>query len=108
MFVVVNKYILARRFDGVVLWPFIFVRHRELKKNAVFMNHERIHIRQQLELLLIFFFLWYLIEYVIRLVKYRNSFRAYNKISFEREAYANENNPKYLQERRPWNFFRYL
>ncbi len=72
------------------------------------MNHERIHMRQQLELLLIFFFIWYLVEYVVGLVKYRDSFKAYNKISFEREAYANERNLKYLEKRRIWSFFRYL
>ena len=51
MFVVVNKYVLARRFDGIVFWPFVFIKRRELKNNPVFMNHERIHLRQQLELL---------------------------------------------------------
>lgn len=108
MFVVVNKYILARRFDGVTLWPFLFIRRRELKKNPVFMNHERIHMRQQLELLLIVFFIWYLVEYLVRLIKYRDSFKAYSKISFEREAYANEKNLIYLQKRKIWGFLLYL
>ena len=108
MFVVVNKFILAKHFDGVVLWPFIVVRRKELKKNSRFMNHERIHLRQQLELLIIFFFVWYFFEYFIRLIKYRDSYKAYSKICFEREAYVNEGKPAYLTQRPFWNFRKYL
>lgn len=108
MFVVVNKFILARHFDGVVLWPFIIVRKKELKKDPVFMNHERIHIRQQTELLVVFFFIWYLTEYLVRLMICRNSYRAYNNISFEREAYRYEEDPLYLKKRRFWSFLRFL
>ena len=72
------------------------------------MNHERIHLKQQLELLLIFFFIWYLTEYLIRLVKYRDSYKAYNKISFEREAYAREKDLQYLKKRKFWGFLKYL
>lgn len=108
MFVVVNKYILARQFDGVVLWPFIFIKRKELKRDPVFMNHERIHLRQQLELLIVFFFIWYLTEYLIRLIQYKDSYKAYNKISFEREAYANEQKLGYLKKRKWWGFRRYL
>jgi hypothetical protein len=108
MFVVVNKFILSRHFDGVVLWPFIVVKRAELKKNPIFMNHERIHLKQQVEMLLIFFFLWYFFEYLIRLLKYGDSYKAYNKICFEREAYANEKNLKYRENRPFWNFLNYL
>ena len=108
MFVVVNKFILAKHFDGVVLWPFIVVKREELKHDPVFMNHERIHLRQQLELLIIFFFIWYFFEYFIRLIKYRDSYKAYNKICFEREAYANEKQLGYLRKRKMWRFRKYL
>ena len=108
MFVVVNKYVLAKHFEGIVLWPFIFVKRRELKGNVCFMNHERIHLRQQLELLVLPFFIWYLIEYLIRLVQYRNSYKAYTMISFEREAYRHEKEVEYLRRRRLWAFWKYL
>ena len=72
------------------------------------MNHERIHVRQQLEMLILFFFIWYLIEYLVRLLQYKNSYRAYNKISFEREAYRNEKDPDYLRKRKLWSFLKYL
>lgn len=108
MFVIVNKYFLASRFDGIVFWPFIFVKRKELKENQLFMNHERIHIRQQQELLIIFFFFFYFLEYLVRLIKYRNSYKAYNKISFEREAYVNERNMDYLEKRKFLAFLKYL
>ncbi|WP_029037928.1 hypothetical protein [Salinimicrobium xinjiangense] len=108
MFVVVNKFILAKHFDGVVLWPFIVVKRKELKKNPVFMNHERIHLRQQLELLVIFFFVWYFFEYFIRLIKYGDAYQAYSRISFEREAYVNEKDLNYLSKRSFWSFWSYL
>ena len=39
------------------------------------------------ELLYIFFYLWYAVEYLIRLIIYRNTKLAYKNVSFEREAY---------------------
>ena len=108
MFVVVNKYILAKRFDGIVLWPFIFVKRQALKRNPVFMNHERIHIKQQLELFVILFFLFYIVEYIVRLLQYRDSRKAYHHISFEKEAYVNEEDLDYIQNRSFWAFLKYL
>lgn len=108
MFLVVNKYLLRRRFVGLTLWPFIIVKRAELKKDEVFINHERIHLRQQLEMLVLPFFIWYTLEYMIRLVKYRNGYKAYKNISFEREAYQNENTLDYLEKRSRWSFINYL
>lgn len=108
MFVIVNKRILAKHFDGAVLWPFIIIKRPELKADPVFMNHERTHLRQQLELLVILFFIWYFTEYFIRLLKYRDSYLAYSRICFEREAYANEQDLEYLKKRKPWSFLKYM
>ena len=52
-------------------------------------KHEKIHIAQQKEMLVIPFYLWYFIEWLVRLFKKGN---AYQNISFEREAYVNEYN----------------
>ena len=72
------------------------------------MNHERIHLRQQLELLIVLFYLWYGIEFLVRLVYKRNWKIAYQNLSFEREAYANENNFDYLKSRSFYNYLKYL
>lgn len=108
MFVIVNKYLLVKRFDGVVMWPFIFLKRKELKENEAFMNHERIHLKQQLELLVVLFYVWYFTEYFIRFLKSGDSYKAYRNISFEREAYSNEDNLDYIKDRKIWAFLRYL
>lgn len=108
MFVIVNKYVLAKGFDAVTLWPFIFIKNKNHKQDVILMNHERIHLRQQLELLVLPFFLWYFLEYLLRLWKYRNSYAAYKHISFEREAYLHERDLGYLKGRKFWRFLRFV
>lgn len=75
---------------------------------AITINHERIHTAQMKELLFIPFYIFYILEWLIRLLQYRNSFTAYRNISFEREAYANESNPDYISKRKPYSFLRYI
>ena len=108
MIVLVLKYLTPKGFRGITLFPFVFVVAKEDKEDAVFLNHEKIHVRQQLELLLLFFFVWYGVEFLIRWCQYKNRHTAYRNISFEREAYANEKNITYLQERSFWSFLGYL
>jgi len=108
MIVLVLKYLTPKGFRGITVFPFVFVVRKEDKKDVVFLNHEKIHIRQQLELLLVPFFIWYGIEFLIRWWQYGNRHTAYRNISFEREAYANEINPDYLSKRPFWNFINYL
>ena len=74
----------------------------------MFLNHERIHLRQQLELLVVPFYLWYLLEYVYHYLRLRDPKRAYRAISFEREAYANEKDLRYLHRRSFWGFLSYF
>ena len=71
-------------------------------------HHERIHSRQMVELLVVGFYLWYVMEWLVRLMVYRSGMEAYRNISFEREAHANDLDFDYLQRRRPWSFVRYI
>ena len=71
-------------------------------------NHERIHTAQQRELLFLPFYILYGIEWLIRLIQYRNRDIAYMNISFEREAYANDRNLSYLANRRIFSWLHYL
>ena len=93
---------------AIVLFPFVLIRYPEDRRNEQLLNHERIHIRQQVELLVLPFYLWYVSEYVWRRLQGKNRFQAYLAISFEREAYANEHNPCYLSRRPFLAFLRYL
>ena len=108
MFVVVLSKIFAKSFRGMALYPFIFLRDKSLKKNEVVINHEKIHLRQQLEFLIIPFYIWYGIEFLIHLIQFKDSTKAYLRISFEREAYANERDLTYLKKRKFWAFRRYI
>ncbi len=105
--IVVNKYLIGRHFVGIAIWPFIVIKDSFLKQDDAFINHERIHLRQQVELLILPFYIIYLAEYVIRVIQYRNLQQAYRNISFEREAYLNEGNLYYLKKRKPWSFIKY-
>jgi hypothetical protein len=108
MFLIIAKYLIPKGYRGMAVFPFVLVKYPSDKKNQVFVNHEKIHLRQQLELLIIPFFIWYLIEYVVRLFQYKNAGLAYQNISFEREAYGNEANVDYLKSRTFFRFVQYL
>ncbi|MDH1602102.1 hypothetical protein [Empedobacter sp. GD03739] len=92
----------------MAIFPFILLRNKEDKNDLNLVHHERIHIIQQIEMLVLPFFIWYLTEYAIRLIQYRDQHKAYRNISFEREAYANEHNLNYLKKRKFYNFLKYI
>jgi len=95
-------------FNAIAIWPFIILKYKDLKDDDILMNHEKIHLQQQKEMLWFFFFLWYVIEFLVKLIKYREPMLSYRNLSFEREAYANENYKMFLNKRRFWNFLKYL
>jgi hypothetical protein len=78
------------------------------KKDKILINHEKIHLKQQLEMLIIPFFMWYVLEFAIRLFQFKTWYLAYKNISFEREAYTNEKDLNYLKSRSFWTFVNYL
>ncbi|MEM5565998.1 hypothetical protein WNY78_12825 [Psychroserpens sp. AS72] len=106
--VIISKYLVPRGYIGITIFPFIFLKYYNLKSSPVLMNHEKIHMRQQLELLVIPFYIFYTIEFVIRLIQYKKWYLAYQNISFEREAYYKEKDLNYLKSRPFWSFVSYL
>lgn len=105
--ILISKYLVPRGYLGMAIYPFMFLKTKALKENIALLNHEKIHLRQQIELLVIPFFIIYTFEFLIRLLQYRNWHLAYRNISFEREAYTNENNLDYLKSRSFWEFKSY-
>ena len=109
MKIIYNNLIPFKGFIAINLFGVLFVRN-EYKKRFEYggfpttLNHESIHTEQIKELGYIFFYIWYLIEWLLRL-PFGNA--SYN-ISFEREAYANEKNKKYLQTRKRYSFLKYI
>ena len=108
MFLIVTKYLIPKGYRGLAFFPFVFVKQRLDKQNSVFVNHERIHLRQQLELLIFPFFFLFFLEFCLRWIQFKNFDLAYRNISFEREAYANEKDLDYLKRRTFWGFLKFL
>lgn len=76
--------------------------------NKYVINHERIHTAQQKELLFIPFYVIYGIEWLIRIIQYRNINDAYMNVSFEREAYTHDKDLNYLSNRKLYSWLRFL
>jgi len=90
--------ILGMEGAAIAFFPFIIcASSTEITPRLI--NHERIHLRQQLEMLILPFYIWYLIAY------YR---KGYMNVSFEKEAYGNENDLNYLKNRSIFAFRKYL
>lgn len=104
-----NKISLFMVTGGISLFPFIILREKyrdggewwvERAKKTI--NHETIHFQQALELGVIFFYIFYVLEWFFKLFFYGKN--AYRNISFEKEAYNNEENLDYLKTRKRYNW----
>ena len=110
---ILNRLSWFMKIGGITLWPWIILReyytHKYYAHKAErVINHESIHIQQQQETLVIPFYIWYGLEWFIKLFRYGSPTKAYRKISFEQEAYENENNKGYLNERKRFAWLRYI
>lgn len=106
--ILISKYLIPKGYTGVTIYPFVFLKNDALKEDKVLINHEYIHLKQQLELLVVPFYFIYGFEFLMRLIQYRGWKIAYRNISFEREAYYNEDNMEYLKTRKNWRFLKYI
>lgn len=94
--------------NAMALFPFILLREDKMRNDAVLLNHERIHLRQQAELFVLPFYVLYLLNYVLNFARYCNHYTAYLKISFEQEAYQKEADLAYLSGRKWFNWLAYF
>ncbi|RZL44792.1 MAG: hypothetical protein EOP00_19015 [Pedobacter sp.] len=104
LFIVVPKLPAA----AMAIYPFILIKKAAYKNDAVLVNHEKIHHRQQLELMVIPFYVVYFFNYLFNLLKYKNHDKAYFNIAFEREAFAKEHELTYLKNRALFSWFKWL
>ncbi|WP_233164515.1 hypothetical protein [Pedobacter sp. ASV28] len=93
---------------AMALFPFILVKEAGYKNDSILINHELIHHRQQLELLIVPFYIMYFLNYAFNLLKYRNHHQAYSHILFEKEAYAKEHDLSYLGTRKPFAWYSFF
>ena len=129
MIKIVNSLFPIEDYIAMTVWPFIFIQKKnERLYDEVADNHEHIHGRQQIEMLVVgiilaiglwfvigwwslfalpIFFYEYGIEYLLRSIfgKARNPYRA---LLVEREAYANQYDMDYLKHRKPFAWLTYI
>ena len=86
---------------AITLFPFIVSRE---EMSAITLNHETIHIHQQKELFVLFFYILYVSDWLKGLVKYQNARKAYFQIRFEQEAYAKMYEEDYLLNRKKYSW----
>lgn len=92
--------------EGMAIFPFILTKRKNPPE--VLINHECIHLAQQVELFILPFYVWYLLEYCWHRLKGKTHQQAYLNISFEKEAYINDDNLQYLANRKRWGFMEYV
>lgn len=105
MKIIYNNILTFPGFKAINLFGFLFVRNGKTLRD-IDINHEKIHTKQMKELLYIFFYLWYVIEWLIKLPIYSFTHKAYRNISFEREAYQNQYDMNYLDNRKHYNWIK--
>jgi hypothetical protein len=98
--------ILPKWVAGITIAPFGIYLREDVFSNYRINNHENIHWTQQMEMLIVFFYLWYLFEWLIKLSKYGKE--TYRNLSFEREAKHGEMLDYYEIERKPYAWIHYL
>ena len=117
MKIVRNSIIPFKGFTAINLFGVVFVRKEIRPQHNIslwdwdkMLNHELIHTEQMKEMLYIPFYVWYVLEWLIRLVIYRDTKKAYCNISFEREAYNKQANFGYIlhRERKRYTFLKYI
>lgn len=106
MFIIKNSWFPFGRHKAINIFGFLFTKG---DLSEVEINHEKIHTVQQKELLWIPFYILYVFEYLlVRLFSWCNHSYAYHDISFEEEAFRNENNSEYLKTRKYYSWFPFL
>lgn len=109
MKIIYNNIIPFKGYVAINLFGTIFARKEYKPIDNITINHESIHTAQMKELLYIGFYIWYFIEWIIKLIvclfKGWNYKNAYYNIAFEYEAYLYEHHFTYLKERKPYFWF---
>jgi len=91
---------------AITIYPFIIFRD-ETDEQTI--NHERIHIFQQRELLVLPFYILYVWYWLSNKFFHKDDSRlAYYNIPFEVEAYQNDQNLSYLFNRKSFNWWNYF
>lgn len=131
MIIIKNKFIPFGRYKTCNLYGLLLTKSDLSERDK---NHERIHTVQIIELAILFsilmlvlillsnlsywwlllsvsaFYIWYGLEYlIIRLFNLKDKQNdCYHEISLEEEAYNNDDNLEYLDNRKPFSWIKYI
>ena len=113
--VIFCKHILFKGFYAITMFDYMIIRkeYENLPIGQRTYNHESIHQAQSRDFGLGFFgyFLFYplyLLEWLIKLPWALFGYKPYRSISFEIEAFANQDNMTYLDDRKRFTWLKYL
>ena len=105
MKIIYNNIIPFKGFAAINIFGILFVR-RGINVTFRIINHEGIHTEQMKELTYLPFYILYLLEWIVKLFRYGKN--SYKNISFEREAYTNESDLSYIQNRKRYSFLKFM
>ena len=106
MKIIHNNIIPFGKYRTINLFGALFTKNKTVSGKTI--NHELIHTEQMKEMGYIFFYLQYGIEYVLIRLFHRKQGDAYHDVSFEEEAYNNDENFNYLNERKRYAWIKYI
>lgn len=109
--IVKNKILPVKGFGSMTLFNLLLTRQDHVGQQTI--NHETTHLEQAFDFHLwyfgfIIFYIWYILEWILKLPSALFGYRPYYSISFEQEAYRNQSNPNYLNERKHFAWLKYV
>lgn len=113
--IIYNSIIPFKGYCAITVFNCIFARN-EYKEHGISertINHESIHMAQSMDFGINFcgyfiFYIWYLLEWIFKLPSALFGYAPYRSISFEQEAFVNEDNFEYLKNRKRFEWTKYL
>lgn len=106
MLIIKNSWFPFGRYSTINLFGILFTKKSEIDERTYV--HESIHTKQMIEMLFIFFYLWYGIEYLILRFFHKSQNCTYHDVSFEEEAYEHQYDKGYLTTRKHYAWVKYL
>ena len=112
MKIIYSKHIPQKGYKAITLFNTIVVRY-ECKNRFTYVdyNHESIHQCQAYDFGIGFmgyfiFYLWYILEWLLKVPFALFGYKPYMSISFEQEAYENQKNTSYRATRKKFNWLK--
>lgn len=113
--IIYNNIIPVKGYCAITICYWIFARkkYEAAGLSDTTLNHESCHMAQQDDFIIpvlrnIIFYLWYLLEWIIKLPSALFGYDPYMSVSFEQEAYNNEKDLEYLNHRKKFSWLQYL